>query len=88
MRRDISGVKNPSGVKAFGTHLRRLREERDLSQQQLADLADLAKITVQRIENAKFRVTIDVLISLAGSLNVTLPELVDFALPPEKKERK
>lgn len=81
-------MKNPSGVKAFGMHLRRLREERDLSQQQLADLADLAKITVQRIENAKFRVTIDVLISLSTSLNVTLPELVDFEIPIERKSKK
>ena len=50
-------MKNPSGVKAFGVHLRRLRAAKELSQQELADLSDVAKITVQRIENAKTAVT-------------------------------
>ncbi len=71
-------MKNTAGIKAFGTHLRRLREERDYSQQQLADIADIAKITVQRIENAKFTVTLDVLISLAKALKLPLRDLVDF----------
>ena len=69
-------MKNPSEVKAFGLHLRKLREERDMSQQELANKADLAKITIQRIENAKFRATIDVLISIAKALEISLSELV------------
>jgi transcriptional regulator with XRE-family HTH domain len=71
-------VKNPASIKAFGTHLRKLREERDFSQQQLADIADVAKITVQRIENAKFTVTLDVMISLARALKMPLKELTNF----------
>jgi len=55
-----------------------------MSQQELADLADVAKITIQRIENGKFSVTVDVLISLARALNMPLHELTDFALPKEK----
>ena len=77
-------MKNPNGVKAFGTQLRRLREAQKMSQQELADLADVAKITIQRIENGKFSVTVDVLISLARALNMPLHELTDFALPKEK----
>lgn len=64
------GVKNSAEIKSFGTNLRRIREQNDLSQQQLADLADVAKITIQRIENAKFSVTLDVIISLAKALNL------------------
>lgn len=71
-------MKNPASIKAFGTHLRKLREERDFSQQQLADIADVAKITVQRIENAKFTVTLDVMISLARALKMPLKELTNF----------
>ena len=71
-------VKNPSKVKAFGMHLRRLREAEGLSQQNLADAADLAKITIQRIENAKYSATIDVLVSIAGALKISLSELVEF----------
>jgi transcriptional regulator with XRE-family HTH domain len=79
-------VKNPAGVRAFGIHLRRLREMQNLSQQELADLADVAKITVQRIENAKFSATIDVLISLARALNVPVKQLVDYPVPKERKK--
>lgn len=71
-------MKNEKEIAAFGTHLRKLREERGLSQQQLADIADVAKITVQRIENAKFTVTLDVMVSLARALKVPMRELADF----------
>ena len=63
--------------------LRRLRESKDMSQQELADLADVAKITVQRIENAKFTVTLGVLISLAHAMGISLSELLDFPLPKD-----
>lgn len=71
-------MKNLATIKAFGTHLRKLREERDLSQQNLADIADVAKITIQRIENAKFTVTLDVMVSLSKALKIPLKDLVDF----------
>lgn len=80
-------MKNPGGIKAFGLHLRRLREARNLSQQQLADLADVAKITVQRVENAKYSITLDVLISLAKALKIPVGELTDFPLPKEKSHK-
>lgn len=76
-------VKNPTGVAAFGTHLRRLREARAYSQQALADHADVAKATIQRIENAQFAVTLDVLISLARALHLPLRELMDYPNPEE-----
>jgi len=81
---DLWNVKNPSGLKAFGTHLRILREGQNLSQQELADLSDLAKTTIQRVENAKFSVSLDVLICLAKALNIPLSKLVEFSLPKEK----
>lgn len=77
-------MKNPLGLQAFGTHLRRMREAHNLSQQQLADLADVDKKTIQRIENTKFRVTLDVLLSLAKGLKIPLIELIDFSVPKEK----
>jgi transcriptional regulator with XRE-family HTH domain len=69
-------VKNPAGVKAFGDHLRRLREERGMSQQALADYANISNMTVHRIETAQFAVTIDVLLSLTKALGIPLHELV------------
>jgi transcriptional regulator with XRE-family HTH domain len=79
-------VKNPESIKAFGLHLRRLRESKDLSQQNLADIADVAKITIQRIENGKTCVTIDVLISISTALKINLTELVDFQQIKERKK--
>lgn len=70
--------KNIQEVAAFGVHLRKLREQRGLSQQQLADEADVARKTIERIENAKFSATIDMLISIAKALKIPLRELVDF----------
>jgi transcriptional regulator with XRE-family HTH domain len=71
-------VKNPASVEAFGVHLRKLREARGWSQQALADYADVAKLTVQRIEHAKGAPTLDVLVSLARALQLPLRELMDF----------
>lgn len=70
-------MKNPGGVSVFGAHLRRLREERKWSQQELADYAEVAKMTVHRIETAQFAATIDVLLSLTKALKIPLHELVN-----------
>jgi len=75
---DFWWVKNPAGIKSFATHLRILREKAGMSQQELADAAGVSKITIQRIENAKYSVTIDTLISIAEALNIPLKKLVDF----------
>ncbi|MGV3629592.1 MAG: helix-turn-helix domain-containing protein [Bacteroidota bacterium] len=71
-------VKNTSEIIAFGINLRRLREKRNLSQQQLADISDISKLTVQRIENAKFVAKLDVLISISKGLEIQLKELFDY----------
>lgn len=78
-------MKNPASIKAFGVHVRQLREARGLSQQELADLADLARKTIVRIENGD-STTFDVMVSLARGLEISLEELVRFPLPKEKKK--
>jgi transcriptional regulator with XRE-family HTH domain len=71
-------VKNPAGIKFFGARLRHLREERRMSQQELADYADVSKMTVHRIETAQFSATLDVLLSLTKALKLPLNELVSI----------
>jgi transcriptional regulator with XRE-family HTH domain len=71
-------VKNEEVLLAFGQHLRRLREARGWSQQALADVADVSKPTIYRIETARYSVTLDVLVSLAQALEIPLAELVSF----------
>jgi len=74
-------VKNEQWLIAFGVHLRRLRERNKMSLQNLADEADISKITIYRIENAKLNPTLGTLISLAQGLNISLKELTDFKVP-------
>jgi transcriptional regulator with XRE-family HTH domain len=71
-------VKNPKAIKSFAAHLRMLREKAGLSQQELADYAGVSKLTIQRIENAKYSATLDTLVSIAEALNTTLKKLLDF----------
>ena len=71
-------VRNQARIKAFGVHLRRLREAAGLSQQDLAYAADVAKITIQRIENAKFSATHDMLITISKALKIPLSKLTEF----------
>lgn len=81
-------MKNPKQVGAFGTHLRRLREEKNWSQQQLADSANIPKTTVQRIELAKSATSIDIMVSIAMALEVELKTLVDFDINGEISDRR
>lgn len=73
-------MKNPAIVKAFGAHLRALRKARGLSQQALADEAEISWPTVQRMEAGTQVASLDVLASLARALALPLKELVDFAV--------
>jgi transcriptional regulator with XRE-family HTH domain len=70
-------VKHAAGILAFGHHLRRLRRARKLTQEALADYAEISRPTVQRIEKGQASPTLEVLLSLAHVLQVPLRELVD-----------
>jgi len=59
-------------------HLRKLREDKGWSQQQLADTANVPKITIQRIELAKSSATIDMAISIAEALDIDVKDLMNF----------
>ena len=71
-------MKNPALLHAFGEHLRALRKLRGLSQQALADEADISWPTVQRVEAGSQSATLEVLAALAQALGLPLKELVDF----------
>jgi DNA-binding XRE family transcriptional regulator len=55
-----------------------LREKASICQQELANSAELFKITIQRFENAKYSVTLDTLISISDALQIPLKKLVDY----------
>ncbi len=74
---ELATVKHAAGILAFGHHLRRLRRARKLTQEALADYAEISRPTVQRMEKGQAAPTLEVLLSLAQVLQVPLRDLVD-----------
>ncbi len=63
--------------RAFGTRVRQLRESQGLSQEDLADAADLHRAEVGFVERAEREVGISLAWRLDDGLGVTLAVLVD-----------
>lgn len=63
---------------AFGTCLRKLREERGLSQEKLAEMADLHRNYVGELERGKSNVSLLTIVRLAHSLNVRPVKLIEL----------
>lgn len=65
-------------LKAFGEHLRKLRKERKLSMEALANLAEIEMSQIYRIETAKINPKLLTVIKIANALNVKLTSFLDF----------
>lgn len=73
-------VKNIALVKALGARIRELRLQRDMSQEDLANEADIPLSQIGRIERGENNPTISSLYVIAAALNVDLKQLVDLKL--------
>ena len=73
----------PDVLRPLGTQLRRLRLERKLTQEGLAELAGLTYKHVGRIELAKVEPGTDVLVRLARALRVPVGDLFETITPRE-----
>ncbi|SKD08426.1 Helix-turn-helix [Chitinophaga ginsengisegetis] len=73
-------VKNIALVKALGARIRELRLQRDMSQEDLANEADIPLSQIGRIERGENNPTISSLYVIAIALNVDLKQLVDLKL--------
>jgi len=70
--------KNQGYLKAFGKHLRKLREEQNLSQENLANDSDIPINQIGRIERGEINTTINTAYNIAKALKVEIKELFDF----------
>jgi transcriptional regulator with XRE-family HTH domain len=64
----------------LGIHIRQIRERKNLSQQNLADISDLPKTTIGRIERAEMNTTIKTLVKIANALEIEPKELLNFVI--------
>ena len=71
----------------FAANLRRLRNDRGLSQEKLAEKADIDRTYVSLLERSKYAVSIDVLAKLAEVLDVDPADLLK-RLPPARRKAK
>jgi transcriptional regulator with XRE-family HTH domain len=64
---------------AFGARLRAVRVERQVSQETLAELADLDRTYISLLERGKRNPSLACVANLARALSVTISELCDFS---------
>ena len=60
----------------IGQRIADLRSERGMTQQQLADTADISRVHVSRIEQGKYAVSLDVLDRISTALGTKI-ELIE-----------
>lgn len=59
----------------FGKNVRRLRVERDLTQEALAEGAGISQVQIARIESGKINTSISTVVAIASALGVGEGEL-------------
>lgn len=64
--------------KKLGLNIAYYRKERGLSQMQLADMIDISRTHMSRIENNDCAVSLDVIFRIAKSLDVPVAKLFEF----------
>ena len=65
-------------IQAFGKNLRKLRKEKNLSQEDLANDADIPINQIGRIERAEVNTTLSTMRAISKALNVHITELFNF----------
>lgn len=69
-------IKNIEVIKAFGQRVRELRTSQNLSQEELANEAEIPLSQIGRIERGEVNATISTISAIAKALNVKLESLV------------
>lgn len=71
-------IKNKEFISAFGENLKKMRKEAGLSQEDLANDADIPLSQVGRIERGEINTTISTVYALATALKTSAIEMFKF----------
>lgn len=63
-----------------GERIRKIREAKNISQQEIAVLCDFEKSSMSRIEAGRTNPTVTTLFKISAALGVTIKDLVDIKL--------
>ena len=64
--------------KILGIRIRQLREGKNITQQNLAEMCNIEKSNMARIEAGRTNPTLHTMYKISSALKITLAELVDF----------
>ena len=65
---------------SLGIFIRQIRERKELSQQNLADICNIPKTTIGRIERAEINTTVKTLVKIANALEIEPKDLLSFPI--------
>lgn len=68
----------------FGTHVKNLRLQQEISQEHLASLSELDRTYISGVERGKRNISLLNIIKLASSLNVSPEKLLTFNMEDDK----
>lgn len=69
---------NESEKRSLGYRIRQLREDREISQRQLALMTGTSRSYLWKLESGKADVGVDVLCRIARALDVKVRDFIDF----------
>ena len=70
--------RNLKKLKAFGNHIRKIRKDKNLTQEQLADLAGVSENTIVTLESGILNTTVATCFDISKALGVSTKDLFDF----------
>jgi DNA-binding XRE family transcriptional regulator len=69
-------VDNEQILKSIGDKIRKIRDSKKISQQELADHTNVAKSTIHRIENGKLNPSIVTILKICEHLQIDVNQIV------------
>lgn len=73
----MTKIRNQKLLKQFGKNLRKLRLEKNLTQEQLAEEAGISQVQIARMEAGQLNTTISSLYNLSKALEVSFDRFFD-----------